>query len=146
MKIEVGTYHTRDGRTAVVTKVDEKNAIGTIDGTHYIWWVRCGSWMMGSEHGVDLVTRIIEPTQPEESLGTTAKPPALEVRPTQWTVTPTGNPIFDECAMTLRIEDEAGGEFLVLENVGDGDGFRFDVDDWPTLRALIDEAVKGVRK
>lgn len=75
-----------------------------------------------------------------------AKPNTLEVRPTQWTVTPSGKPIFDERAMTLKIEDEAAGEFLILENCGDGDGFRFDAEDWPTLRALIDEAVKGVRK
>ena len=73
----------------------------------------------------------------------------FEVRPTQWTVTPTGKPIFDERAMTLKIEDEAAGEFLVLENCGDcgdGKGFRFDPEEWPALRALIDEAVKGVRK
>lgn len=76
----------------------------------------------------------------------TAKPSTLEVRPTQWTVTPAGKPIFNEQAMTLKIEDEAGGEFLILENVGDCDGFRFDVEDWPTLRALIDEAVKGVKR
>lgn len=79
----------------------------------------------------------------------TTKPSTLEVRPTQWTITPKGEPIFDERAITLKIEDEAAGEFLILENCGDcgkETGFRFDADDWPTLRALIDEAVKEVKR
>lgn len=92
---------------------------------------------------------IEELIQFHDSETATTKPSTLEVRPTQWTITPKGEPIFDERAMTLKIEDEAAGEFLVLENCedcGNGKGFRFDPEEWPTLRALIDEAVKGVKR
>lgn len=148
MKIEVGTYHTRDGRTATVTEIvaEDQVAIGVVDGANKEWYLPDGNYLTNTVCEMDLVTRIHEPTQPEQLPVTTANPTTLEVRPTQWTVTPGGKPIFDEQAMTLKIEDEAAGEFLVLENCGDGDGFRFNPEDWPTLRALIDEAVKGVKR
>lgn len=147
-KIGVGLYQTRDGRIANVHEVDEETARGTIEGDAYYWHADCGSWMKGTQTGVDLVTRIHEPTQHEEPLKTTIKPSTIEVRATQWTMTPMGKPVSDKRAITLSIKDDAFGEFLTIKNGDDSNGgsFRFDPDEWPVLRALIDEAVKGVRK
>lgn len=91
---------------------------------------------------------IDELIQFHEAKETIINPSTIEVRETQWTITPKGKPIFDERAITLSIEDEAGGEFLYIRNGGDCEhgSFRFDPEEWPVLRALIDEAIKGVRK
>jgi len=45
-------------------------------------------------------------------------------------------PIFDESATTVRIEDEAAGEYVVVKQ--DSAELKFDVDEW----GLIKEAVE----
>lgn len=157
-KIEKGSWDTTGLFIAQVRDVRLSVSYGCIpgveDGNEVCWnneTLECiapvkPEWNLVKRAGdlpADYDGEIFKPSK------TTAKPSTFEVRPTQWTMTPSGKPIFDERAMTLKIEDESGGEFLVLENCGDvgsEKGFRFDVEEWPALRALIDEAVKGVRK
>ena len=50
-----------------------------------------------------------------------------------------GEPIFDETAITVRIEDEGGGQFIVVEQ--DCKQIRFDADEWPLIRDEIEAAV-----
>jgi len=37
------------------------------------------------------------------------------VRPISYIVAPEGEPIFSEMATTVKIDDEAGGEFIVMQ-------------------------------
>ena len=156
-KIEVGRWKTRGGFIANVTNVTEELSWGClpgIDGGEQVCWNTNELKTHDPEkQDWDLVDRLgdlpsyygVEIQKPSNQ---TTKPSTLEVRATQWTITPTGKPIFDERAITLCIEDEAGGEFLTIRNGDESNGgsFRFDPEEWPVLRALIDEAIKGVRK
>jgi hypothetical protein len=47
----------------------------------------------------------------------------------------------------VRIADESGGEFIEIQQVTTlaNNTIRFDVDEWPVLRATIDKAVKACR-
>lgn len=68
----------------------------------------------------------------------------FRVHPIAWVMRPVGEPIFDEHATEIRIEDESGGPFVVLKQDRDSaenGKIGFDNDEWPTLRAAIDEAV-----
>lgn len=158
-KIEKGVWETIGNFRAHVTEVAEELSWGCFPGIEdgrQVCWSSVTlkahdpakpEWNLAHRIG-DLPNEdnddfIFESSKPKHEQG------EFEVRATQWTITPKGKPIFDERATTLKIEDEAGGEFLVLENCGDcgnENGFRFDVEDWPPLRALIDEAIKGVKK
>ena len=62
-----------------------------------------------------------------------------EVRTTQVTLTPKGDPIFSEFASHVRIVDEAAGEFV--EVVQDQGTIRIDRDEWPHLRSAIEAVV-----
>ena len=66
-----------------------------------------------------------------------------ELRVTQWTLVKPGLPIFDETAWTIRIVDEAAGEFLEIENHNGKVGIN--PEEWPALRAAIDKAVNECR-
>lgn len=59
-----------------------------------------------------------------------------EVRTTQVTVAPKGDPIFSEQASHVRIVDEAGGEFV--EVVQEQGTIQIDPEEWPHLRAAIE--------
>lgn len=63
-----------------------------------------------------------------------------EVRTTAVIVVPKGEPIFSEAATTVRIDDEAAGEFLVLEQSDDDrtHTVKISPEEWPTLRDAID--------
>lgn len=54
-----------------------------------------------------------------------------------------GKPIYDESVTYVEINDEAAGEFIVL-NQGDN-VIKIDGDEWLTLRATIDEMVAILR-
>lgn len=54
-------------------------------------------------------------------------------------VLPKGESIFCDQATTVRIEDEAGGPFLVLEqhpNSGKQE-IRFDFEEWPMIHQAV---------
>lgn len=56
-------------------------------------------------------------------------------------VLPKGEPLYSELATTVRLEDEAAGLFVVVEQQGgqlDRKGIAIDPDEWPTLRAAIE--------
>lgn len=64
-----------------------------------------------------------------------------EVRTTAVTVAPVGEPIYAESAFTVRIDDEAAGEFIVVcqsRDAAPDTELRIDPEEWPTLRDAID--------
>ena len=69
-------------------------------------------------------------------------------RVTRLNVLPEGEPIFSEQAFTVEIEDEAGGEFIVVRSNDraclDGN-IRLNPEEWPALREAIDRMVKECR-
>lgn len=65
-------------------------------------------------------------------------------RVTRVHVLPEGEPIFSEQAFTVEIDDEAGGEFVVVR---DCEGkIRLNPEEWPALRKAIDRMVKECRE
>ena len=71
-----------------------------------------------------------------------------EVRTTALVVAPVGEPIFSEGATTIRIDDEAAGEFLVVSqttDTGPDNCIRISPDEWPMLRSAIDRMHTQVR-
>lgn len=64
-------------------------------------------------------------------------------RVTRLHVLPKGEPMFSERAFTVEIDDEAGGEFVV---VSDCEGkIRLNAEEWPALRRAINQMVKECR-
>jgi hypothetical protein len=71
------------------------------------------------------------------------------IRPTSWIVGPSDEPAHSLRMTTIRIEDEGGGEFLVLEQENDtGPVHRIAItsDEWPILRQAIEAAFKHCRE
>jgi hypothetical protein len=59
-------------------------------------------------------------------------------------VKPTTDPIFSERCIEVRIEDEAAGAYIVIDQerfVPGRGSIMVDLDEWPTLRAAIDQMV-----
>lgn len=70
----------------------------------------------------------------------------LETRVTKLTVVAKGKPIFDESATDIYLEDEAGGEFVIVEQYNEGYGkVAIDVYEWPTIRAAINKMIAKSR-
>ena len=70
------------------------------------------------------------------------------IRPTSWIVGPSEEPAHSLQMTTIRIDDEGGGEFVVLEqenDTGPVHQISIDPEEWPTLRKAIDDAVKQCR-
>lgn len=64
-------------------------------------------------------------------------------RVTRLHVLPEGEPLFSEQAYTVEIDDEAGGEFVVIK---DSEGkIRLSAEEWPALRRAIGRMVKECR-
>lgn len=64
-------------------------------------------------------------------------------RTTRLTVLPEGEPLYSERATNISIEDEAGGEFIVIGQTGgkndtDSHEIRIDPEEW----LLIEKSVK----
>ena len=58
-------------------------------------------------------------------------------------VLPPDEPIYSERATTVRIEDEAGGEFIEIEQHGRDLGkVQIAPEEWPALRDAIDKMVR----
>lgn len=70
-----------------------------------------------------------------------------EIRITQLIVLPKGDSIFSEFATTVSIDDEAGGEFVVIEQTGSTDSgkVRICANEWPAIRRAIDRMIKACR-
>lgn len=71
-----------------------------------------------------------------------------ETRITRWHVLPPKAALFDEQAISIEIEDEAGGEFVKIcqttDSVQPGE-IRLNPEEWPALREAIDRAVAECR-
>ena len=70
-----------------------------------------------------------------------------ETRTTRRTVTKKGAPIFGASATTIEIDDEGGGEYLVISQHPDSGEQRINIDpaEWPVMRAAIDRMVAECR-
>lgn len=72
-----------------------------------------------------------------------------ETRPIKWIFLPEGELIFSEHGITIEIVDESGGEFVEIcdqhDQAKDGK-VRICADEWPTLWAAIDHAIKQCRE
>lgn len=56
-------------------------------------------------------------------------------------VLPDGEPVFSEHATEIEIQDEAGGEFVVVRQTYGSEGkneIRLTDEEWPMVRAAID--------
>jgi hypothetical protein len=65
-----------------------------------------------------------------------------EIRITRLTVNKPGEPIFSRYATTVEIEDEAGGEYLVIrqnnEEAKAGE-IAITPEEWPTIKEAIEQ-------
>lgn len=60
---------------------------------------------------------------------------------TAYTVIAKGEPLFSETATTIRMEDEGGGAFVVLEQCGDHSSkeqIRLTMEEWPAVRDAVE--------
>jgi hypothetical protein len=64
-------------------------------------------------------------------------------RTTQLTITPENEPTFDERATSITITDEAGGEFVVVEQ--ESGRISIAPEEWPVLRDAIDRLIADCR-
>ena len=71
-----------------------------------------------------------------------------ETRITSLTVAPKKEPIFSECATHVRIVDEAAGEFVEVEQLGNKDlgKIQFMPEEWPHIRRAINRMIKECRE
>jgi hypothetical protein len=68
-------------------------------------------------------------------------------RVTQRTVLPEEEPIFSEMAFRLTIDDEGGGEFLVVESESEAYGkIAISKEDWPILCEAINKMLRDCRE
>lgn len=68
-----------------------------------------------------------------------------EQRVTRIHIVPEGQPIFSGQAFSVEIDDDAGGEFLVIQCNDDqcaNGQIRLDPAEWPSLRDAIERMVK----
>lgn len=63
-------------------------------------------------------------------------------------VAPENEPIFSELATTVAIDDEAGGEFVVVSQTRDVGlmSVTINPEEWPVLRKAIDRMIGECRK
>lgn len=68
----------------------------------------------------------------------------LQTRTTRIHLTP--DTIYSERAYSIEIDDEGGGEFIVIRGFSpEHDSLAIDVDVWSALRDAVDLMVKNVR-
>lgn len=72
----------------------------------------------------------------------------MEARVLSVVVAPEGEAIFSESATVVRIEDEGGGEYVVVsqESVPERGNIAINPEEWPALRDAIDRIVKECRE
>ena len=71
----------------------------------------------------------------------------MEIRVTQLTVLPDDQATYSEMATTISIDDEAAGEFVIVEQNGRTDMGKIAIDpsEWPTMRDAIDRMIAECR-
>ena len=71
-----------------------------------------------------------------------------KTRSTRITVAPVGEPLFSEQATSISIDDEAAGEFVVIEqNRDDQEHGKVSIepDEWPHVAAAVDRLLKEIK-
>ena len=74
-----------------------------------------------------------------------AQPREYEARVTQMTVARTDTPTFDSSAVTITVEDNGAGEFVVLKHTATGDNLGIEPEYWPTIREAINAMIQNCR-
>jgi hypothetical protein len=70
----------------------------------------------------------------------------LETRVIKWIIMQAGQPIYSERSTEVEIVDEAAGEFVEVSQSDEGYGkIGIGPDEWPSIRAAIDAAIKQCR-
>lgn len=72
---------------------------------------------------------------------------AIIARVTEVTILPKGEPLFCERATVIRIEDEAAGEFITMQQCTDTDEHRkvsIDPDEWSMIKSQIDTMIADI--
>lgn len=72
---------------------------------------------------------------------------SYETRTLSLIVAPLGEPTFSERATHIRIEDESGGEYVVIEQYPDSGLQQVSInpEEWPAIRAAIDALAADCR-
>ncbi len=62
-----------------------------------------------------------------------------KIHATRITVAAPGTSIFEDDVLHVDVEDEGGGPFIVVSQLGDAkpNKLRFDVEEWPNIRRAI---------
>lgn len=69
-------------------------------------------------------------------------------RPVAWTVGPSDEPTFSEQMTRIEIEDQAGGEYVVVSQCTTEHGeqrIALGAEEWPAIRSAIDAALAECR-
>lgn len=72
----------------------------------------------------------------------------LITRITRMHIIPEGEPIYTEKGYTVEIDDESGGEFVVLKDgsiTTDSVGVRIDPADWPAVRDCVEQLIYAIK-
>ena len=93
------------------------------------------------------VVRHLPPRPGADAAMSKSKTKAHECRATQYSIGRTGEPIYADGATRIDIDDEAGGEFIVLtqSSLHQEARITIDPDEWPLVRKAIDKLVKVCR-
>ena len=111
--------------------------------------IRCGKEWHGSSQckwPVDEVACLTKFRQHQQTFsnaqGQTMNTDEYEERMTRLVIAPKGEPIFSEQATTVEIDDESGGEFVVIsQHLGDYGKIAIDPTEWPAIRAAVDKMI-----
>jgi hypothetical protein len=70
-----------------------------------------------------------------------------ETRMTRFVVLPKDTPLFSRCATMIEIDDEGGGEYLVISQHPDAGSQRIKIDrtEWPDICKAIDRMIAECR-
>ncbi len=72
---------------------------------------------------------------------------AVVMRTTKITVLPAAEPIYSEMATDVAIDDEAAGEYVTVEQHGNGMGkIAITPEEWPALRTAINRMVRQCKE
>ena len=70
-----------------------------------------------------------------------------ETRTTKIVVVPEGEPIFGDLATSIEIEAESEAyEYVVVKQDSIPNGIRIEPQEWPVIRAAIDEMIARCRR
>ena len=71
----------------------------------------------------------------------------FETRTIGLLVAPQGESIFSDCITEIRIDDDAAGEYVVVrQNDRPDNSIAITPDEWPTIRAAIDQMIAACRE